>query len=145
MNLDTGHSPHDHDAGVRDRGDTMLMTTILVTGLLIGTFALVSAGQAWGARRDVQAAAQASARAAVQVSAFEVRGGEVAIDPWLASQRAAEVAAASGYTSSVEITDTSVTVSVTGPVSYNFAAPGFPDSITATATATIQRGVLTGQ
>ena len=130
---------------MRDRGDTMLMTTILVTGLLIGALALVSAGQAWGARRDVQAAAQASARAAVQVSAFEVRGGEVVIDPWLASQRAADVATASGYTSSVEITGDSVTVTVTGPVAYNFEAPGFPDSITATATATIQRGVLTGQ
>lgn len=129
---------------VRDRGDTMLMTTILVTFLLLGAFALVSASQAWGARRDVQATAQAAARAAVQVSPSEVRGGAVVIDPWLASQRAADVAAASDYTSSVSVSGITVTVTVTAPVAYNFNAPGFPNSLTATATATIQRGVLEG-
>lgn len=128
-----------------DRGDTMLMTAILVTFLMIGAFALISAGQQWGARRDVQAAAQAAARAAVQVTAAEVRGGEVVIDPWLASQRAADVAAASGYTSAVAVSGTSVAVTLTGSVSYNYDAPGFPDSLTATATATIQRGVLAGR
>lgn len=140
----TTRSPAADRDGVRDRGDTMLMTTILVTGLLLGAFALVSASQAWGHRRDVQATAQAAARAAVQVSPVEVRSGEVVIDPWLASQRAADVATAAGYSSSVAVAGDTVTVTVTGDVSYNFESPGFPSSMTATATATIQRGVLTG-
>ena len=129
---------------LRDRGDTMLMTTVLVAFLMIGAFALVSAGQAWGARRDVQATAQAAARAAVQVSPSEVRGGSVSIDPGLASARAAEVASASGYTVSISVTGTSATATVSGSVSYAFGGPGFPDSMTATATAQVQRGVFSG-
>jgi Flp pilus assembly protein TadG len=129
---------------VRDRGDTMLMTTVLVGFLMIGAFALISAGQAWGARRDVQATAQAAARAAVQVSPSEVRGGSVAIDRGLASARAAEVASASGYSVSVSVTGTSATATVTRSVSYAFGGPGFPDSMTASATAQVQRGVFSG-
>ena len=129
---------------LRDRGDTMLMTTVLVAFLMVGAFALVSAGQAWGARRDVQATAQAAARAAVQVSPSEVRGGSVSIDPGLASARAAEVASASGYTVSISVTGTSATATVSGSVSYAFGGPGFPDSMTATATAQVQRGVFSG-
>lgn len=128
---------------VRDRGDTMLMTTILVTFLMIGAFALISAGEAWSVRRDVQASAQAAARAAVQVTPEEVRGG-AAIDPTLAMARAEEVAAASGYTASVTVSGTTVTATVTGEVTYAFDAPGFPGSMTATATADLERGVLSG-
>jgi predicted small secreted protein len=122
----------------------MLMTTILVTFLMLGSFALVSANQSWGARRDVQATAQAAARAAVQVSADEVRGGRVEVDPILAGQRAASVAAASGYSSAVSVSGLTVTVTVTGAVSYSFDAPSFPSSMTATATAMVQRGIFTG-
>lgn len=128
----------------RDRGDTMLMTTILVTFLMLGAFALIAASQSWGARRDVQAAAQAAARAAVQVSPDEVRGGRVEIDPYLAAQRAESVASASGYASAVSVSGLSVTVTVTGDVTYSFEAPGFPPSLTATATATVQRGIFAG-
>lgn len=130
---------------MRDRGDTMLMTVILVTFLMIGAFALVSAGQAWGARRDAQAAAQAAARAAVQITPDEVRGGDVAINPTLAAARANQVAAASGYSASVSVSGVEAVVTVTAGVSYSFPAPGFPSTLTATATATVQRGVLVGQ
>lgn len=129
---------------VRDRGDTMLMTTIFVTFLMMGAFALISASQAWGARRDVQATAQAAARAAVQVTPEEVRGGRVVIDHARAGARASEVAAASGYSASVSVSGVSVTATVSGPVSYSFSAPGFPGSMTASATATVQRGVESG-
>jgi Flp pilus assembly protein TadG len=128
---------------VRDRGDTMLMTTILVVFLMVAAFALVSAGEAWAARRDVQATAQAAARAAVQVSADEVRGG-VSIDPGLASARAAEVAGASGYSVSVSVAGTTVTATVTGSVDYAFGGAGFPGSMSATATANVERGVFSG-
>lgn len=143
MNVNEPAGPPDRRA-VRDRGDTMLMTTVLVAFLMIGAFALISASQAWGARRDVQATAQAAARAAVQVSPSEVRGGSVAIDPGLASARASEVAAASGYTVSVSVSGTSATATVTGSVDYAFGGPGFPGSMTATATAQVQRGVYSG-
>ncbi|HWL44553.1 MAG TPA: pilus assembly protein TadG-related protein [Ilumatobacter sp.] len=133
------------DPATRDRGDTMLMTTIIVAALMIGAWALVSAGQQWGARRDAQAVAQAAARAAVQVSAVEVRGGQVVIDPVLAGQRAADVASASGYTSVLAISGTTVTVTVTGAVDYAYPAGGFPDELTASGTATVQRGVLDGR
>lgn len=133
------------DEAVRDRGDTMLVTTILVTFLMVAAFALVCSGQQWTARREAQGIAQAAARAAVQVSPTEVRGGQVIIDPALAAVRAGDVAAASGYTSAVSVQGTSATVTVNGAVSYSFASPGFPDSVTATATATVQRGVLDGR
>jgi Flp pilus assembly protein TadG len=129
---------------VRDRGDTMLMTTILVGFLMIGAFALISAGEAWGTRRDVQAAAQAAARAAVQVDSSEVRGGSVTIDSGLASARAAEVASASGYSVSVSVSGMTATATVTGSVSYAFGGAGFPGSMTATATASVERGVYSG-
>lgn len=131
-------------APVRDRGDTMLMTTILVAFLMVAAFALVSASQAWGARRDVQATAQAAARAAVQVTDAEVRGGGVRIDPALAAQRASDVATASGYVVSVTVTGTTATATVTAPVTYAFPTPGFADSMTATASADVQRGVFAG-
>lgn len=143
MDVDDAVAPSARRA-VRDRGDTMLMTTILVGFLMVGAFALISAGQAWGGRRDVQATAQAAARAAVQVSQSEVRGGTVTIDPGLASARAAEVAAASGYSVSVRVSGTSATATVTGSVDYAFGGTGFPGSMTATATAQVQRGVYSG-
>lgn len=128
----------------RDRGDTMLMTTILVTFLMLGSFALVAGSQQWSARRDVQAAATAAARAGVQVSAGEVRGGRVVIDPAAAEARARQVTGASGYLSTIRVSGISVTVTVTGPVDYSFEAPGFASTMTATATATVQRGVAAG-
>lgn len=143
MSGDRPGAPADRRA-VRDRGDTMLMTTVLVGFLMVGAFALISAGQAWGARRDVQASAQAAARAAVQVSPSEVRGGSVAIDPGLAAARASEVAAASGYSVAVSVSGTSATATVTGAVDYAFGGAGFPGSMTATATAQVQRGVYAG-
>lgn len=129
---------------VRDRGDTMLMTVILVTFLMLGAFALISGSQQWSARRDVQAVASAAARASVQVSGAEVRGGSVAIDPFAAHARANEICAASGYTCNVSVSTTTVTVTATGNVDYSFSAPGFPTSLTASANASVQRGVVTG-
>ena len=129
---------------VRDRGDTMLMTVILVTFLMLGAFALISGSQQWSARRDVQAAASAAARASVQVSDTEVRGGRVQIDPAAAQARASEVCAASGYSCAVSVSATTVTVTLTGPVDYSFNTPGFPKSLTASATASVQRGVVSG-
>lgn len=124
-----------------DRGETMLMTTVLIGFLMIAAWALISASQQWGVRRDVQAAASAASRAAVQVSQEEIRNGSVTIDPALASQRANAVLAASGYSGGVSVDGLSVTVTATGPVNYAFPSPGFPGSLSSSATSSAVRGV----
>jgi Flp pilus assembly protein TadG len=119
----------------------MVMTVVLITFLLLGSWTLISASQQWGARRDVQAVSSAAARAGAQVSEFEVRGGSVSIDPSRAEGRAAAVLAASGYTGSVSVNGLTVTVVATGTVDYAFPAPGFPGQLSATSTAVAVRGV----
>jgi hypothetical protein len=125
----------------RDRGDVMLMTAVFVVFLMFGAWALVSAGQQWGARRDVQASAAAAARAGAQVQPGEVRRGTVSLDPSAARTRAGAVLAASGYAGTVSVDGLTVTVIVSRPVEYAFPAPGFRSSVTAAATATASRGV----
>lgn len=144
---DLEHSAATSEAGqvdladVRDRGETMIMTVVVVAALVIGAWALISASQQWGARRDVQAVASAAARAAAQVTENETRGGSVRIEPALATARATSVLSASGYTGSVSVNGLSVTVNATGGVAYVFPAPGFPSSLSASATASAIRGV----
>lgn len=124
----------------------MAATTVFVVALMLGAFALVSAGQAWGQRRNVQGAADAAARAAAQVDLAEARSGSL-IDPVRATTRATAVADAAGVAVvGLEIggDGRSVRVTVSGPVSYSFPAPGFPSSMTATGAAQAQRGVLEG-
>ena len=79
---------------LRDRGETMVMTVLLITFLMLGSWTLISASQQWGARRDVQAVSSAAARAGTQVTEAEVRGGSVTIDPSRAASRANAVLAA---------------------------------------------------
>jgi Flp pilus assembly protein TadG len=123
-----------------ENGDTMLMTVVLLTFLMVGAWALISGSQQWGARRDAQAVASAAARAGAQVSNAEVRGG-FSIDPGLASERANRVLSASGYSGSVSVNGAVVTVQATGSVGYAFPAPGFPSTLTASASSTAARGV----
>ncbi|MFK8025154.1 MAG: hypothetical protein AB8G26_14435 [Ilumatobacter sp.] len=118
------------------------MTTVLISFLLVASWALISASQQWSARRDVQAAASAASRAAAQVTPQEIRGGEVVIDPTLAAERAATVLSASGHSGGVvRIDGLTVTVTATGPVVYAFPSPGFPGSLTAEANSSAVRGV----
>jgi Flp pilus assembly protein TadG len=139
--MSEAHGIDDNPSESRDRGETMLMTVVLITFLLLGSWTLISASQQWGARRDVQAVSSAAARAGAQVSEVEVRGGSVAIDPSRAEGRAAAVLAASGYTGSVSVDGLTVTVVATGSVDYAFPAPGFPGQLSATSTAIAVRGV----
>ncbi len=62
----------------------------------------------------------------------------------LPKARANEVATASGYNASIAVSGTTVTATVSGSVSYAFGGAGFPSSMTATATASVQRGVFSG-
>ena len=141
----TGAAAGAGDAPVRrcrgSRGDVMLMTVIVIVFLMTGAWAMVSSGQQWGARRDAQAVAAASARAAAQPSLDELAGG-THLDPALARQRAGAVMAASGYAGNVTVTGLTVTVTVTRPVRYSFPAPGFAGSASGTASAVAARGVI---
>lgn len=125
----------------RDRGEVMLMTTIVIAFLMLSAWALVSASQQWGARRDVQATAAAAARAAAQVGPSEIRGGVVAIDQFAAQSRAASVFAASGHSGAIAVDGLTVTATATAPITYAFPAPGFPATVSATGTAVAARGV----
>lgn len=124
-----------------ERGEVMLMTTVLIIFLMLAAWALVSAGQNWGARRNAQAAAAAAARAGAQPSPGEVIDGVVVLDAGAAAGRAQAVLGSLGAGGSVSVSGQTVTVTASQAVGYAFPAPGFPGSVTASASAVAQRGV----
>jgi Flp pilus assembly protein TadG len=121
-------------------GSVMPMATIFVIFLMIGAWALVSASQQWGARREAHAVAASAARAGAQGDPNVLRTGGV-LDPDIANQRAQQILAASGYNGTVTIAGATVTVTVNTRVDYAFPSPGFPNAVTGTSTAIAQRGV----
>lgn len=135
----SGELPGDTLGSDRDRGDTMLMTVVLMPFLVVGVWALIAGVEAWGHRRDAQGAASAGARAAVQVEADEVLAGR--IDQGAAQRRVDQVLSGHGFTGSVTVGGWSATVTVSAAVSYGFPAPGFPTSMTATSSAAAVRSV----
>ena len=137
MNLARGATQR---AEERDRGSVMPMAIILVTFLLIGSWSLISASQQWAARRDVQGVAASAARAGAQGDQAALRRGGV-LDPEAVADRAQAIIAASGYSGIVSVDGETVTVSVTAGIDYAFPAPGFPDSVEATASAIAVSGV----
>jgi Flp pilus assembly protein TadG len=118
----------------------MPMATIFVIFLMIGAWALVSASQQWGARREAHAVAASAARAGAQGDPNVLRTGGV-LDPDIATERAQQILVASGFTGTVSIDGATVTVTVTAGVDYAFPAPAFPDAVTGSSTAIAQRGV----
>ena len=58
-----------------------------------------------------------------------------------AIERAEAIIAASGYSGDVSVDGETVTVTVSAGVGYAFPAPGFPESVSGSATAVAQRGV----
>lgn len=127
--------------GRDDRGDVMLMTAIWIVFLMMGCWALISAGQQWGARREAQAAAAAAARAGAQISETEVRAGAASLDPGAASARAQAVLSSLDASGWISVSGLTVTVTASQGVDYAFPTPGFPGSVSASSTATAQRGV----
>lgn len=136
----TRESAEDARRGAGDRGDVMLMSVILIMFLMIGSWAMVSSGQQWGARRDAQAVAAAAARAAAQPTADEIFGG-AAIDPGAARARAQRVLSASGYSGTVDVNGLTVLVVATRSIDYAFPSPGFNRTATGRASAVAVRGV----
>jgi hypothetical protein len=80
----------------------MPMATIFVIFLMIGAWALVSASQQWGARREAHGVAASAARAGAQGDPNVLRTGGV-LDPDIATERAQQILSASGYTGTVNI------------------------------------------
>ncbi len=117
------------------------MTVVAIVFLMFGCWALISASQQWGARRDSQAAAAAAARAGAQISPAELQSGVVALDPVAARQRAQSVLDSLGASGTVTVSGPTVVVSATQPVDYAFPAPGFAGAVTASASATASPGV----
>ena len=126
--------------GHGDDGSVMPMTTILVVFLMLGAWALVSASQQWSARRDAYGVAASAARAGAQGDPNQLRRGGV-LDTLEATARAQSIITASGYTGTVDITGDTVRVQITAAVDYHFPSPGFPTTVTGSATAIAQPGV----
>lgn len=124
-----------------DRGSMMPMATILVAFLMLGGWALLSATQQWSARRDAHATAAAAARAGAQGDQESLRTGGV-VDPAAATSRAQAILAASGFTGSVIVDGETVTVTVFASVDYAFPSPGFPSSVSGSASASALVGVI---
>lgn len=124
----------------RDRGSVMPMTAVLITFLMIGAWALVSASQQWSVRRDAQGVAAAVARAGAQGDPAALRRGGV-IDTTAATVRAEAILDTAGYSGVVTIDGDTVSVTVHAAIDYAFPSPGFPSSVSATASAAAVRGV----
>ena len=124
-----------------DRGSVMPMATILVVFLMIGAWALVSASQQWATRRNAFAVAASAARAGAQGDPTRLRSGGGVLDPDRAVERAQAILDTSGYRGNVTIDGVAVTVTVTAGVDYAFPAPGFPNTVRGSSTATVRRGV----
>ena len=118
----------------------MPMATVLIVFLMLGGWSLVSASQQWNGRREVHAVAAAAARAGAQADPDALRSGQL-LDSGAAAERAHAILAASGQSGSVSVDGVTVTVTVTAGVDYAFPAPGFPGSVTGSASAVARRGV----
>ena len=118
----------------------MPMTAVLITFLMIGAWALVSASQQWAVRRDAQGVAAAAARAGAQGDPTALRRGGV-VDSTSATVRAQAIIGTAGYSGVVVIDGDTVSVTVNAAIDYAFPSPGFPGSVTATASALAVRGV----
>ena len=123
--MSEAHDTDDNAPESRDRGETMLMTVVLITFLLLGSWTLISASQQWGARRDVQAVSSAAARAGAQVSEVEVRGGSVTIDPARRHHERRRCCQRRD-TRAVSVNGLTVTVIATGSVDYRVPGARVP-------------------
>ena len=124
----------------RDRGSVMPMTAVLIAFLMVGAWALVSASQQWAVRRDAQGVAAAAARAGAQGDPTALRRGGV-IDTTAATVRAQAIMDTAGYSGVVVIDGDTVSVTVDAAIDYAFPSPGFPGSVSATASAAAVSGV----
>jgi Flp pilus assembly protein TadG len=124
----------------QDRGSVMPMTAVLIVFLMVGAWALVSASQQWSVRRDASGVAAAAARAGAQGDGMALRQGGP-LDPAAAIARAQAIIGTAGYSGTVAVDGARVVVTVNAGIDYAFPSPGFPGSVTASASAVAVGGV----
>jgi Flp pilus assembly protein TadG len=126
-----------------ERGETLVMSVILLTALLVSITTLISASEQWEARRKAAAAATTMARSAAQGDPILLRQGATGLDPAVAQRRVDAVLAAlngddTEATYEGRITalhGLEVATEATVSIRYTFPLPGFPDRVSGTATA----------
>lgn len=132
----------------RDRGDTMLMSVILIGFLMVGSLALINASDAWGHRRELQQIADAAARAGAQLTSEELRAslaesGSFEIDYLTARWRANQVIPKKFKLERLSVDALSVTVVVTGTNQLPYpSAGGATGGDSASSTATADLGII---
>lgn len=128
----------------RDAGTMAVYAAVVAPGLFMGLLMFINATARWNSWRDANAAAEAAARAAVQVTPAEFDAGarRIVINPSLARQRASAALGGAGLELvSMSVSDTAVTVEVSGDVDYVFPMGGFGSTVAGSGRATLQSGV----
>jgi len=102
--------------GRGERGNVSLFVVLLLPALFLAAGLVLDGGRQIQARREAHGHAAAAARAAVQLTDAEVRGG--ALDPGSAVARAAAELGRLGAAGAARVSGDSVTVTVTAGVDY---------------------------
>ena len=123
-----------------DRGYVSLFIVIMIPVVLVAAGLVLDGGRELQARRDANGAAQAAARAAVQMTPPEIYAKS--LDAGLAAARGQGELSRQGYGGSVSISGGQVTVTATGSVD-RLILPGSA-SVTGRASSEALRGVTGG-
>jgi Flp pilus assembly protein TadG len=123
-----------------DRGSVSLFVVIMVPALIAAAGLVLDGGRQLEARRAAHGAAEAAARAAVQLTDDELLAGELDVDA--AISRAEAELAAQGASGSVAAVGGSIVVTVQQAVDYAILPGG--STISESATATPRTGVGEG-
>lgn len=118
-----------------------LFIVLMLPALFLAAGLVLDGGRQIQVRREAHGHAAAAARAAVQLSADEVRAG--ALDPGAAVARASAELGRSGATGSAGVSGQTVTVTVTAAVDYLLLPGG--GSVTQRSSASPTVGVSGGQ
>jgi Flp pilus assembly protein TadG len=131
----------------RCRGERGAFTTwflVMVVPMMLMAGLVFDGGQVLSARREALDVAQNAARAGAQaIDGGQIRQGNIAVDPALVHTVAQDYLTATGFTGTVTVSGTEVTVLVTQDVDMALlGAIGVQaKTVTGTATARIVRGV----
>jgi Flp pilus assembly protein TadG len=123
-----------------EHGNVSLLVVIMVPALLLSAGLVLDGGRQLQARRHANGVAAAAARAAVQLSEQESYARR--LDPSLAAARGSSELTRQRATGSLRVSGQSVTVTVSAAVDF-LVLPG-GRTVTESATATPEHGVLSG-
>lgn len=123
-----------------ERGSVALFIVMMIPAVLVAAGLVLDGGRQLDVRRDVNGAAQAAARAAVQMTPPELFAESLDAD--LAAGRGQAELSRQGYGGSVRIAGERVTVTATATVD-RLILPGAA-SVTGTATANASAGIGQG-